>query len=73
MFVSDWRFVGAVGKVEFELLQLDLVSSAARTSTSQVMWRLACESWLPHITSAIRRFGQKQAMEMTVYGKHGKP
>jgi len=44
MFVSDWRFVGAVGKVEFELLQLDLVYSAARTSTSQVMWRLAYES-----------------------------
>jgi hypothetical protein len=43
MFVSDWRSVGVVGKVEFELLQLDLVSSAARTST-QVMWRLAYES-----------------------------
>jgi hypothetical protein len=41
MFVSDWRFVGAVGKVEFELIHLDLVPSAARTSTSQVMWRLS--------------------------------
>ncbi len=41
MLVSDWRFVCDVGKVEFELLHLDLVPSAAGTSTSQVMWRLS--------------------------------
>jgi hypothetical protein len=41
MLVSDWRFDGAVGKVEFELLNLDPVPSAARTSTSEVMWRLS--------------------------------
>ncbi len=44
---EDWRFVGAVGKVEFELLHLDLVPSVARTCTSQVMWRLS----VPNSTS----------------------
>jgi hypothetical protein len=41
MLVSDWRFVVAVGKVEFEPLHLDLLLSPARKSTSQVMWRLS--------------------------------